>query len=427
MEQTSTGPTSERASDSPITFALRFIALLIGLIGLTTVLLGSWRPVIESSDFAADYAIARAWSRGVNPYSDTPSLVLRYTDVPILIDTHPHTSLHPPAAVLLASSFSELPFRTAEFFWTLILAAAIVWSCYAFGKAAGLSSKLSVPLSIAVLALPTTRLALHNGEPNPLILALLVGAWLSLRSKADVRAGILLGIATALKLFPILLLIPLLRMRKRKAALWQIGVAVILSGICDLIIGIHATRTYLSGSRGNIDYWRAAGHNISLISIPFRWLTRNQWFHVASNHHLAATLVSSVLILLCLVAMMKTPALGSGDLFWAAVPWMIMISPLAWVDYLVLVLPLLLLLFRSNDGVYLFFAVAASIAVVMGRPFFVFVVHPISWMRQVFVLGIPLYGVIALGILDLAGTRTPPSDVSGRWRPFYRSLQVRTP
>src|SRR5262249_49806423 len=58
------------------------------------------------------------------------------------------------------------------------------------------------------------REQMYNGQLNPVLLLSITGAWIAARRERDGLAGVLLGVAAAMKLFPIFLFIaPALRRR----------------------------------------------------------------------------------------------------------------------------------------------------------------------------------------------------------------------
>jgi len=86
-------------------------------------------------------------------------------------------------------------------------------------------------LVAALINLPPVLSHLFWGQLQLLLLLILVGSWLCLRRERDVAAGVLLGLAIALKIFPALLFVPLLAQRRWRcvaiAALTAIGVLVL--------------------------------------------------------------------------------------------------------------------------------------------------------------------------------------------------------
>ena len=69
-------------------------------------------------------------------------------------------------------------------------------------------------LLAALINFPSVLSHLFWGQLQLLLLLILVGSWLYLRRERDVAAGVLLGLAIALKIFPALLIVPLLAQRR---------------------------------------------------------------------------------------------------------------------------------------------------------------------------------------------------------------------
>jgi len=364
---------------------------------------------MDYSDFAQDYVAAKAWGHGTDPYANTPDLIRRFEPGTVQALPDNHRDPHTPFQILLARPFNAVPFRAAYATWLLLNAAALVASLFLVLRALSLNRAVSLSIALGSLALPTVRLALANGEPNAPALLLLVAGWLSLRRGDEARAGLALGVATALRVFPILLVVPLLRKRAHRALWWQLGTAAAVSVMTGLILGVHAAiRFVTSAAPGNFRYWRAAGHNLSLLGIPFRWLTSSHWFPHSIDAPPLADIIAIGLFIACVYAAARTPARASNDVFWAAVPWAILASPLAWADYLILLIPLItLMLVRATPRMRALLVVPAA-AVMIGRPYFVHVVNPIGVLRQALVLAIPLYGMLALAFLEWKpATRSP--------------------
>ena len=63
---------------SPIQWAGCVVVIIIGVVSAVTVVMSSWRPIMENTDFAQDYASVKARAAHADPYGDTPTLIRRY-------------------------------------------------------------------------------------------------------------------------------------------------------------------------------------------------------------------------------------------------------------------------------------------------------------------------------------------------------------
>jgi alpha-1,2-mannosyltransferase len=144
----------------------------------------------------------------------------------------------PPLAFLL------LPMPTYQVAWWCWAAFSII--CWLLALAL-LLCELSgdIRRRVGVVWLPVLLAALVNfppvlshlfwGQLQLLLLLLLVGSWLCLRREHDIAAGVLLGLAIALKIFPALLIVPLLAQWR-----WRCVAAAALTAIGVLMLSFAA-------------------------------------------------------------------------------------------------------------------------------------------------------------------------------------------
>jgi hypothetical protein len=135
----------------------------------------------------------------------------------------------PPAAVLLAplSAAGRLPMIL-----TLVLLNSVAWAASALlavrliaGRAFGQPPWLYWLPSLC--ALPFVYDTYLLGQPNLLLLAVMLGAFAGLRSGRWWLSGLLVALATALKAFPALTLIYLAYRRQWRALGWTVGFLVV--------------------------------------------------------------------------------------------------------------------------------------------------------------------------------------------------------
>jgi len=364
-----------------------------------------------TDDFLQDYVSARAWRDGADPYTETAVLRDAYVGDAIN-DGAPvgQANPHPPLAFLIVSPLSFLSYDAARALWLVLSAGAIALAIGAVARELGASRAAAAVAGMGVLALPVVQKDLSFGQNNGMILVLLAGTWLSMRRDRHVAAGVLLGLAVAIKLYPIFLLIPLVRVGARRPATWTLLSAAGTWGVAAVLVGWSAIVTFATDvSPANFDYWRAGPMNLSLIALPFRWLAENPWRDAAFDLPVLAAAAAVLAAAACLVAAASTRARATGDVFWAGVPWMILATPLAWEHYLVLAIPVvglaMMRAIRTGESRLLAVAVVAAL-VVIGTPPGVSVTVPgISDVVQVLAYGLPLYGLLGLALLDLRRQR----------------------
>ena len=189
---------------------------------------------------------------------------------------------HPPVGVLLALPLGSLNYQTAHVVWNLTSLAALLAALWIILGRAGLNLPTSAWAFVGALLLWSTPLARQfiAGQPNLILLLLITGGWAAMRHQRDTVAGMLLGAAAALKLFPaFLFLYPLVLRRWRTIAIGG-GMFLALNAITAAVLGVEAFHDFITlvlpDLRKSQDWWL----NFSVTGY-FRKL-----FYVTSGHSL---------------------------------------------------------------------------------------------------------------------------------------------
>lgn len=325
-------------------------ALLVGSAVLICVVVAHQARSIGPglyNDLLADYASARALVEGGDPYGPTLQLLADHDEPPpeasSLHVPEGQVNPHPPASVLLSAPLGLSSWTSARWLWLVTSAAAVVGAGNLLARGLmrvrrGADAAVAVALGALVLVLPAVQKNLLYGQMGPLLLLLLVAAWHSIRHGHDRRAGILLGAMAALKLFPLIAVIPLMRRRRWVAIRAQLTTFVLATSAGALLLGVTPAG-YQEAAEANFSSWGTAPNNLSLVAMPVRALTDDVWF--AGPHHPFAASVLALLVGLMVL----------GGLWWVAptracdglLHWMagsLVVTPLFWDHYLIIVIPL---------------------------------------------------------------------------------------
>ena len=393
--------TKEVTASMRWTRILPFLAIGLGLATLAVHTTDLRPPWLTSNDFTPDYVSAKAWMKGSEPYQTVPELIGRYLGLKTpYFDISPPDQInsHPPILVVLTAPFALLPFRAARTLWfsleILMMAAAVAW----FSFELGWSKLVSAAAGLGLLALPVAQLNLQIGQWNGFLIVLLVGAWVLLRRERDAAAGSLLGIATAMRFFPVFMVVPLLRARRYRAAVTLVSVSIVASLAGVAAVGMHSTRLFLRGAPADTAFWRAHPANSSLWGVIYRWMVKSEWRPRAPSWSAAALALGLLAIAACVLAASRTPSRTARDRFWEAVPWMLLATPLAWQSHELLVVPLAMICFdraRQEGGIPPF-TMLVGLALVIGstpRGIAVSIGGTMSNLRW-FVLQLPTLGLL---------------------------------
>ncbi|MBU0613434.1 DUF2029 domain-containing protein [Patescibacteria group bacterium] len=223
----------------------KYITLII--IGCVFFLSINFSGAINSSiDFAPIYYSSQILFDGGNIYDND---LLKEI---IINNGHSNTAIHylyPPFVSALAQPLGQLPLRVALTMWLLINTIALILG---FGILINtfIPDKIKyylIVLGCCLIFYPVI-FNLLLGQINPIVLLLLSGGLVLLLKQKNTGSGILIGIASLIKVFPIIFLIYALFIKKFK---------VFFSGILTIFAGILLT-CLLSGSAGlanSIEYF----------------------------------------------------------------------------------------------------------------------------------------------------------------------------
>lgn len=162
-------------------------------------------------DFLPYYDAANVWLRGGNPY-----LVRGTTTLPL--------------SIVLATPFTLARFVTASYLNALTSVAAM-GGALALSIHAGrgrLEYRRDWPLFLLlVLGYPFAFLVSRGNVEYWVWLLMAVGFWLEVDGSAPWLAGLMLGLGALLKLYPLLLILPLVALRRRATALAMLAVTLL--------------------------------------------------------------------------------------------------------------------------------------------------------------------------------------------------------
>lgn len=296
-------------------------------------------PLIYRNDFNVYYHAARQVSQGRDPYQSS------------LTPTTPY--IYPPLLSELLVPLSLLPLRAAAFVWFLVGVSSIVAAGILSARAGALEFPAAV-LPVALLSvLLVARFVLDNfsyGQVNTVI-AGLVAASIYSYSRGRVKcSALLLGLACALKLTPLVLLVyHLARLRIRYVATTLLFTTVFtLLGLAPFgseAPGVLQEFTFRTlANRQGYDF--AYHGNQSLLGASARVFGRGP---VTDPYDPVALAIGAVLCgLLALGARRAGTELGAAA---PAVCAMVLLSPLSWkAHFVVLVVPAAFLWMRAMES-----------------------------------------------------------------------------
>jgi alpha-1,2-mannosyltransferase len=186
-------------------------------------------------------------------------------------------------------------------------------------------------LVAALINFPPVIAHLFWGQIQLLLLLLLVLCWLCLRRGRGLAAGALLGVAIALKIYPLLLLAPLLIQRRWRAAGAALAVAAGLVVLSFVVVGWEQARVYFTVVLPEVNRALAQsspGNNS--IEVVIRNATGSAGFAAWSSLAIRALVIGAVVA----IAWWRRRAPAGG--FAAGVIALVIVPPVVWEHYFVL-------------------------------------------------------------------------------------------
>lgn len=396
-------------------FALLGIAL--GVASVLTKIPSITTQRAFASDFTQDYLAAGALSDGLDPYLPTDTLVRReFGHSAPNFEERSQPVPHPPILIALYVPLAQLGFRVARLIWLFGSASVVVIAVAVVLRRWGVGVRFAIAGGVAMLALPVVQKELLYGQTNALLLGLIVGGWVASRSGHPILAGLSLGAAGALKLFPLFLVVPLLAMGRRQEAGWMIGVALLLSGLGAWIVGWGRAWDFAFDiSPSNAEFWVAAPMNLSLVGVARRWFTPSVWVGWIDTPVVAWVIMGLVVLIAIVAVVWIARRLGTADAVLHAAPWLLLVSPLAWEFSLVLVVPLMIGVVASfvSQGTppsvtWMGVIAIAALGVPPGLP----PPEQAGVAAQLFGYGLPTVGLVLMGVLTISHSATVTSPTA---------------
>lgn len=321
------------------------------------LLIAHLRDRVTRFDFSIFFASAVAMRSGMNPYLAD----LRQIGDPLHLEIWPliHTT-STPTFLLGFMPFGYVPEREGYWIWFGITIAAfsIALAFMLGGGKSGLPRSLNWVLLDAILLYPPLNDHLVFAQVQILLLLMLVLVMRALANGRDITAGVILALAVTLRAFPLVLALYLLVTRRWRALFsMTIGIAVIGS-VTVAGIGWNIVRAFIKAA--------ALCVNHGPVSVPINvalgaFVTRLFWYVFGPSlssgvdlaRKVAVILIDLAVVSFSLRATLRTAGGRDASLrafgLWIVVS--VMLSPIAWIHYMVLFLiPFVQITISANRG-----------------------------------------------------------------------------
>lgn len=331
------------------------VAIFFGLLGFLIWLRYTIAYTALPSDFTQDYIAAYALRTGEPIYGESIARISVEQ-----LGFRADENVHPPIVAVLILPLSYLPYFFAVLIWNTLNLGAYLALIGAIVK------KLKLKLLVCQLA-PLFLLVWYPFISNSglvqsslLVGVMIIAGWILLRDRQDYYGGVLLGLATLIKVYPAFLLIFLVLQRR-----WRATAA--MSSICLLAlliaISVHGSAIievfFAQKVMDNLSIFTASPLNASLPGTLSLLLSTNTWsipaFDFEKSELLTLPAVGVLTVLFVLIGIWRRRDLNFDEYFALAILTMLLVSPITWAHALpLMLLPIGLLLrhgYKDRPGV----------------------------------------------------------------------------
>ncbi|HET9217673.1 MAG TPA: glycosyltransferase family 87 protein [Terriglobia bacterium] len=229
-------------------------------------------PDVYRKDFIQEYLLGRAVMAGIDPYLPVATLAEKFMrDLPVPV--FPHVTPHPPPVAVLSLPLGLLSYERAAWVWFVFELACLAGSIWILLRCVDRipSAGVLILLFLISIAWAPVWTGLVVGQLMTLLLFLLVSSWFALKKTRDGVAGGLLGLALALKLMGMPLLVFLVVRKRWMAATVAIAVAGAANGAAAVLMGFErVVNYYFTTIKALFPLYRSAVHNLSAWSVGWR-------------------------------------------------------------------------------------------------------------------------------------------------------------
>ena len=317
------------------------VILWLGVIFHSLALLHQLPARANHFDFSIYYTSGLALREHIDPYKIDLDRVGRGLNLEI---DPIHYATDPPTFLLCFEPLTLLPLRQAFWLWTVLNFAALAGALVVLLRGSGLSVWSALALVALALLYSPVGESFFYGQNKIFVLLMLAVMMRWMAEGHDAAAGLMLGVAALMRGFP-LLMVGYLVLRRRWRAIAYTVIGIVIGGFLTIaFLGLAQTMSFSEGLRFvTKPRFLALPINVSLGA----FISRMYWYTVGphggiSNFIRRGLVTAAELGMLALTVKATLKSRDVVDIDWRAFSlWVVtavMLSPTAWVHYLVLML-----------------------------------------------------------------------------------------
>jgi hypothetical protein len=336
------------------------------------------RPPREIAvDFFQVWASARNALSGLPVYTDHEEALERYLGFPrdSGYKVYFARSAQTPPAVLLGLPFAWLDYPEATLAWNLMSLAALAATLWLLIRelAIPFPAWAVFPVVTLLLVCSPLRQQVGQGQLNLVLLLLITGTWAAERSARPWLAGTLLGVVTGIKLFPGLLFVYFALRRQWRVVMAGTAGFLFFTGLTLAVLGPESYRSHVEEGLPHLGQIRAEWLNASLAGLwsklfdagpGFQGRNVEMLWQSPALARIGTALSCALLLALWAWVVWRARSRAQYDqAFGLTLTTMLLVSPITWDHYFLLLLPALALVWVAlppSPGARAFFLVVVS-------------------------------------------------------------------
>jgi hypothetical protein len=257
-------PCSSSKADRAV-IALWFILGVWGWSWLGPVWLKAMRPEPDRiNDFYQDWGSARNYWVGLPIYTHHATSIPRHLGLPSNPVPSIEYNAHPPTSVLLALPLARLSYPNAVLVWNVISLVALGASLKIVANELAFPRRL-LPPTLALMAFCHPIYGnIYQGQLTLILVLLVTAIWALERSGRSCWAGLLLGAATAVKLFPAYLAVYYAARGRLRPLAGAVLAFLALTTLTAIVLGWDSYHDYLHIIINSQPKFRSFAYNLSV-------------------------------------------------------------------------------------------------------------------------------------------------------------------
>jgi Glycosyltransferase family 87 len=322
--------------------AVTVVSLIIGLCGCIwfgPLCVEAMRPVDgRLNDYYQDWGSARNYLVGLPVYAEHANSIPRHLGWPASPSKSIDYNAHPPTSVLLALPFARFSYPDAVLGWNALSLVAFLASLVIVARVLSIPTTLQLPILALLVFCHPLYGNLYTTQLTLILVVFVTGIWALERSDKSYAAGLLIGAAATIKLFPAYLVVYYAARRQIRPIQAAVLSFTVLTLITVLVLGFDTYEDYVRVVLPHQTKFRSFGYNLSLAGFWHKlfdpqgergWMTP-LWFSPILAR-LGTMLSDLVVTLLVSVVAYRARTLSQRDSALATtVTAMLLVSPVTW-------------------------------------------------------------------------------------------------